>query len=663
MNKATEWWQRLTAHAYFPILILLIANLVIGALLVTDYGESRDEIFRYRYARNSLAAYSGGSADLKDEKGAFYVMVAKAGSDAIRSIYNGWRAMEAWHFMHFLSFLMGLFFFYQICLQLVNGWAAFSATLLFNTQPLLWGHAFINPKDIPFMAFFLASVATGMIMVSALTRKFQSSSPDGGAPSATSPALRWREEWVQNSRTKRTLLVALSALSVALLIALVFASDPLQVQTDALITQAYHAQPTSLPGALFARLAPNAAQIPLESYLSKAESLYPRLAMLYTLLVLLLNLVILRALFPRHAAWLWQNRIKPFLKQVLSSLASPQLWVAAVFLGLCSAIRVLGPAAGLLVAGYFLLVSWRKAIPPLIAYFAIALLVTYLAWPGLWGNPLGNFTSSLGKAADFPWEGKVLFAGAEYLIDELPRRFLPTLMALQFTETALLAFLAGLALAIYGALQRTIQWQKVTLLAAWLFIPLSAVVLLQPKMYDNFRQFLYIVPPIFIFAAIAIQALFNWIKKPVLNLLLVAVLVAPGIYWNFKLHPYEYVYYNNLVGGVKGAFRSYEMDYWATSYREATQYLNATAPHGARVIVLGPDHIVSAYAREDLVIENYRRAETEKLSPRDFAIILAGHQKDLTLFPGSTNLFQIGRDGAIFTVVQQLQPDNPPGQP
>jgi len=146
-------------------------------------------------------------------------------------------------------------------------------------------------------------------------------------------------------------------------------------------------------------------------------------------------------------------------------------------------------------------------------------------------------------------------------------------------------------------------------------------------------------------------------------LLLIAVLVAPGIYWNLKLHPYEYVYYNNLAGGVGGAFRSYEMDYWATSYREATQYLNATAPHGARVIVLGPDHIVSAYAREDLVIENYRRAETEKLSPRDFAIILAGHQKDLTLFPGSTNLFQIGRDGAIFTVVQQLQPDNPPGQP
>jgi len=48
MNKATEWWQRLTAHAYFPILILLVANLVIGALLVADYGESRDEIFRYR---------------------------------------------------------------------------------------------------------------------------------------------------------------------------------------------------------------------------------------------------------------------------------------------------------------------------------------------------------------------------------------------------------------------------------------------------------------------------------------------------------------------------------------------------------------------------------------------------------------------------------------
>ena len=42
-----------------------------------------------------------------------------------------------------------------------------------------------------------------------------------------------------------------------------------------------------------------------------------------------------------------------------------------------------------------------------------------------------------------------------------------------------------------------------------------------------------------------------------------------------ELHPYQYVYYNELAGGLYGAHRKYETDYWALSYREATEFLNA----------------------------------------------------------------------------------------
>ena len=44
-----------------------------------------------------------------------------------------------------------------------------------------------------------------------------------------------------------------------------------------------------------------------------------------------------------------------------------------------------------------------------------------------------------------------------------------------------------------------------------------------------------------------------------------------------RLHPHEYVYYNELVGGVKGAEDKFELDYWGNSYAEAvhelTQYI------------------------------------------------------------------------------------------
>jgi hypothetical protein len=116
---------------------------ILGYNIVTDFGESRDEIFRYRYATKSIAAYLDNAPGEQDEKGPFYVMLAKVGSDLITTLHADWNTIDAWHFMHFLSFLMGIFFLYLICLQFVGKWAAFGAVLLFNSQPLLFGHAFI----------------------------------------------------------------------------------------------------------------------------------------------------------------------------------------------------------------------------------------------------------------------------------------------------------------------------------------------------------------------------------------------------------------------------------------------------------------------------------------------------------------------------------------
>ena len=42
-----------------------------------------------------------------------------------------------------------------------------------------------------------------------------------------------------------------------------------------------------------------------------------------------------------------------------------------------------------------------------------------------------------------------------------------------------------------------------------------------------------------------------------------------------SLHPYQYVYYNRLVGGLAGANGRFETDYWGESYREAVLRLSA----------------------------------------------------------------------------------------
>lgn len=42
-----------------------------------------------------------------------------------------------------------------------------------------------------------------------------------------------------------------------------------------------------------------------------------------------------------------------------------------------------------------------------------------------------------------------------------------------------------------------------------------------------------------------------------------------------RLHPYEYVYFNRLVGGLPGAQARFETEYWGASYTEGLRWLAA----------------------------------------------------------------------------------------
>lgn len=526
----------LLSHPHFPVLMLLLISFLIGVVVVRDYGASWDDPKRYAYATNSLKAYLGQGGDIDDDKGPFFVMLARIGTEAIIRMLPGWQPMDGWHLMSFLSFLLGVISFYAISLRLCSARAAFTTTLLFCTQPLLWGHAFINSKDIPFMAFFLASVAAGLWLVDSLA--------------SHSPARQSTD--VDN------------------------ASQPVRTTTS-LITQL---------GAYF---------------------------------------------------------------------RSQPIWLVGVLWGMTTSIRVLGPASALLVSIYAILKSPRKALPALFACFTLAVITTYLTWPGMWSDPLGKFQQSLNQSSDFPWEGKVLFQGYGYRPGELPPSYLPTLMALQFTEPALALFLLGLVLVIATVLRRKGDWRLHGLVLGWFFLPLVGAMIFKPPLYDNFRHFLFIIPPIFLLAGYAVQALFSHINQATLKWALVIALILPGIYWNVELHPYQYTYYNSFTGGLSGAFRRYESDYWATSYREATLYLNQHAPQGSRIIVWGADDLVSLYARHDLQIEIYdKRLKMEQDTPT-YAVLSTRQEKDLNLFPESQPVFQVGRGGAIFCVVKRIK--------
>src|SRR5512147_2126643 len=164
-----------------PILILLAVNILIGFFIFRDYGLTWDEPYFYSYGEALGYAYNpvnwfsghfdlnnsyGISGDDHKNRGPAYLFLARNFVYGLEAL--GSDSAAAWHLVNFLFFQLGIYFLYRIAKRWVNPSAAFATAILFSTQPLLWGHAFINPKDPPFLTFFLISVCLGFEMVDKL---------------------------------------------------------------------------------------------------------------------------------------------------------------------------------------------------------------------------------------------------------------------------------------------------------------------------------------------------------------------------------------------------------------------------------------------------------------------------------------------------------------
>jgi hypothetical protein len=593
----------------YTIFILLAVGLLIGILTIKQYGESWDELQFFKYADRALEAYSSwpstGSITLTgntyDNYGPAYVMLVALGARLLGLVIP-WITSDLRHLLYFITYLIGIWAFYELCVRWLSRNAALGATLLFATQPVFWGHAFISPKDIPFLTFFLLCLVFGFRMVDAVK------------PVSFDAVTR---------RTKWSLLI-LTILWLVALFGLFMATNLVHTWINDLV-QAAGAGHTNI----FSSIASDIQKVKPEIYTQKYFTFFLRVRSVFFVLSALILI------------WFWRKI--PSAIHFLLSIAP-----AAILLGVTTSIRVLGPFAGLMVIGYALWKSGRKSVPILITYGVVALIAMYLTWPYLWPDPIGHFFESARVMAEYPWKGQVLFNGTMYTSTDIPRSYLPVLLGIQLTEPVWFLFAAGLAVVVYGTIKR--QEESIVLLAltlVWFILPLLSFVVTRSPLYDNFRQVFFILPPVFIMAGVV----FEKIKRPVVQTALIGLLLIPGIVDGIRLHPYEYIYYNRFIGGVQAAFRKYELDYWGTSYREAANYLNQTAPSNASIWAEGPVQILQLYARPDLKI--YSTFETARAEHYDFVVVTIRYNLDLQSYPDARIVHTIERDGSPLTVIKE----------
>ena len=606
MNKSVEIFS---GSSKYIIFILLAIGLLVGIFTTRQYGESWDELQFFKYADRALEAYSTwpgtGSITLTgntyDNYGPAYVMLVALGARML-GLLVPWITSDLRHLLYFITYLLGIWALYELCERWLSRNASLGAALLFATQPLFWGHAFISPKDIPFLTFFLLSLLLGLRMVDSIKPvSFEAVAP----------------------RTKWTLL-SLTLFWLVVVFGLLAATNLVHAWINDLVQAAAAGQAN-----IISSIASDIHKVQPEVYTQKYFVFFLKARAAFFVFSTLILILLWRKL--------------PSVFHFLLSIAP-----AAILLGVTTSIRVLGPFAGLMVIGYALWKWGRKALPVLFAYGVVALIAMYLTWPYLWPDPVGHFVESVRVMAEYPWRGQVLFNGVMYTSTDIPRSYLPVLLGAQLTEPVWFLFTAGLAVVVYGSIKR--QEKDLVLLIltlVWFILPLAGFVISRSALYDNFRQVFFILPPVFMLAGVA----FEKIKQPIWQAALIGLLLLPGIGDGVNLHPYEYIYYNRFIGGVQGAYRKYELDYWGTSYREAADYLNKVAPSNASMWVEGPVHILQLYARPDLKI--YSTYEAARAEHYDFVVSTTRYNLDLQTYPEARVIHTIERDGSLLTVIKE----------
>jgi len=665
------------------LLLWFVANLSIGALTVHEYGMSVDEPNNFQYAADTLDAYPSFFGTLYepaynptfDGHGPAFITIAGILIRLIQSLFPNIFTPDLWHFSYFITFQLTGLCLYWLTKRWFNKWTAWAILVLFSTQPLLLGHAFINPKDIPFMFLFTLSFVAGFYLVDSVKA-------EESFVSLESPVevLTRKFEAVDSQRQKKFLISI--ALILGITSSLFIFSHQINSLIEQMVTFFYNAKPDAWAGQIFDSVASHSSKISGEDYVIKALRLFRRIkrtilvasvlfSTIYfgltinhlTLSTFLRNGWKQRPPFREHiASWarslrssLDLNSLKIWFAELFRALLNRRVILAGIALGLATAVRAIAPWVGMIVFFYLFAKVRSKSWTTAIAYFLVAGIVTYLAWPRLWGAPIQRYLEGLGLLANFPnYPGRVLFNGKLYGSSDLPRSYLPVLLNIQFTEPLLLAIYIGLGILGWQLLRGRIRTDLLLHIGLGFALPLFGLILLNSPLYNNLRQALFLIPGMFMLATPALELVFSKIVQSWARVLLIAVIALPGVISTVKLYPYEYVYYNSLVGGPVGALDRYELDYWRISLREMALELNEVARPGALIVVTRSAGLLARYARPDLVVDKPINSILDLDHGYDY-IVQVTRGKIGPMYPEISNLVVIERDGTVLATAKDVK--------
>lgn len=261
--------------------------------------------------------------------------------------------------------------------------------------------------------------------------------------------------------------------------------------------------------------------------------------------------------------------------------------------------------------------------------FAVIAVVAIVAgtafWPWAQQQPLVRPVQAFFMASGFSWGNPSLFAGRYIPSADLPWYYLPAWLAISLPLVAI----AGSLFSIPRVWRRQEALEtRVRFAAVWAVVLVPAVyaIVRHLTLYDSIRHMYFIVPPIAILAAAGWDLLLSSSRRQV-SLAAAAALaigLAEPVMFQVRNHPNQTVYFSPIIGGPRGAFGQYDMDYWGNCVLQAVEWSADQAKRAQMPVV------ITANAWEVAVVDMMRFPSLAFRLQRH-----GGAHLDITLLKGS----------------------------
>ncbi len=300
-------------------------------------------------------------------------------------------------------------------------------------------------------------------------------------------------------------------------------------------------------------------------------------------------------------------RAIPYLPRIPRAI----LLKLGVSLGLVLAVRVgaviligyIGVAFGLWIfSKYFLSSDSRqnrvtfkadlwKLSKTLVVVCLIAYFVMLIWWPAAQVRPIKQPLKGLWLATHFEQSIDVYFEGATISNNYLPWYYVLKWFLITMPEFHFFAFAAGVIISIKTFLVQRVKFNSldkdralgIFIVLFSILFPIGYTVLTQPTDYDGIRHFLFIVPLLAVIAAFSVTKILLKTGRSIFSIALMILIFSSAMVTTvdmIQLHPYQYIYYNRIFGkGVSEAAKSFETDYWGSSYKEGVEWIVENYKH------------------------------------------------------------------------------------